>query len=135
MKTHPDLYEESIELEDLVKEYTSSKKYKELEKCLIRLVDVYNSLNYCEEDEYIEELIETHLKLINIYLIDDNKKKIIKNYYSILECYDILIQNDRNEEDLIKKYIEKVREINIELIKFNNSFDIRKEFPRLKQYI
>ena len=135
MKTHPDLYEESIELEDLVKEYTSSKKYKELEKCLIRLVDVYNSLNYCEEDEYIEELIEAHLKLINIYLIDDNKKKIIKHYYSILECYDILIQNDRNEEDLIKKYIEKVREINIELIKFNNSFDIRKEFPRLKQYI
>jgi len=135
MKTHPDLYEESIELEDLVKEYTSSKKYKELEKCLIRLVDVYNSLNYCEEDEYIEELIEAHLKLINIYLIDDNKKKIIKHYYSILECYDILIQNDRNEEDLIKKYIEKVREINIELIKFNKSFDIRKEFPRLKQYI
>lgn len=135
MNSHTDLYNESIELEDLVEEYLSSKNTIELEKVLIRLTEVYNQLNYRDEDEYLEELINTHLKLINIYLSTNDNKKIVDHYFSILNCYDLLIQNDRNQKELIDSYIIKIKEINNKLLMIDKNFNINKEFPRLKEHL
>ena len=47
--THPELYEESLRLEDLIEEYKDNNDSK-LENTLLEIIPLYEGLNYCEED-------------------------------------------------------------------------------------
>lgn len=135
MKTHPNLYDESFRLEDLASEYQENKKYKELEKVLLDLVEIYDGLNYCDEDEYIEDLIKTYKRLGEIYLVNRDNKKLINTYEKIIENYDYIIQRDIHENELLNKHIKELQEIYLLYKKLNPKKNISKEYPRLKEYI
>ena len=74
--THPELYEESLGVEDLIKEYKDNDDSK-LEKTLLEIIPLYEGLNYCEEDEYLENLNEVYNNLLTIYFRNNNENKVI----------------------------------------------------------
>ena len=133
--THPELYEESLRLEDLVEKYKITKDYKKLEKILLELSIVYDRLNYCDEDEYLEDLIKTYVKLSEIYITNNDNKKLVKTYEKIIENYDYIIQRDIHENELLNKHIKELQEIYLLYKKLNPKKNISKEYPRLKEYI
>lgn len=133
--THPELYEESLRLEDLVEKYKTTKDYKKMEKILLELSIVYDRLNYCDEDEYLEDLIKTYVKLSEIYITNNDDKKLVKTYEKIIENYDYIIQRDKKEEDLLNKHVKELQEICLLYKRLNSCKDIIKEYPRLKKYI
>ena len=65
---HEELYEESLRLKDLVATYKKSSDYNNLEETILELIEVYGSLNYCEEDEYLEEIIDLYKELTEVYI-------------------------------------------------------------------
>lgn len=133
--THPELYEESLILEDLIEDYKLSNDFNNLEKVLLEILPIYEGLNYCEEDEYLENMNEVYNELLKIYLIFLNKEKIIWCLDKLLENYDLLIQRDIGNNELINKHENSLNEM-INVYKDDLfSLDILKKYPRLKKYI
>lgn len=133
MKTHNELIDESYELEDLVSQYKSENNYEKLEETLLNLIDVYDGLNYCEEDDYLEYIIDCYTLLCEIN--KQNNSKLLIYYEKIIEYYDYLIQRDRSEGELLNKHIEKFNIVYNEFLKINNNFNLEEDYPRLKQYV
>lgn len=136
---HPEYYERSLELQDKVKEYKSNKEYDKLEETLIELIEVYSGLNFCEEDEYLEEVIECYKTLKDIYIIKKKPIEMFETYRLIIEAYDYIIQRDVHEEELKQKHINELKEIYAVLkqlyAKVNIENDIKDEFPNIAEYL
>lgn len=133
IKTHPELYEESLELEDNISLYKEQNDTNNLEKSLKELIDVYSGLNYCEEDEYLENIVNCYFELAKIY--ENNSKKLFDCYVRVVEAYDLLIQRDKGLSWLLEKHIAKVNEIYLLCNKLRPQNKILEQFPRLKSYI
>ena len=131
--THPELYDKSLDLQDAVKKFKASNKLKELEKTLLELASIYNALNFCEEDEYLEDVIDCYLQLIDVCKHDD--KKLINYYEKIIENYDYLIQRDMGDAELLINHVHSLKKTYSEYKALDQIKDILKEYPRLKRYL
>lgn len=133
--THPELYEESLRLEDLINEYKQNNDYNNLEKALLDIIPIYVGLNYCEEDEYLDNMNEVYNDLLNIYIVSLNKEKIGWSLDKLLENWDLLIQRDIGNDELINEHVNNLNEM-INIYKdYLSNLDILKEYPRLKEYV
>lgn len=133
MKTHQQLQEESWELEDLVKKYQAENNTQKLEQTLILLIEDYEGLNYCEEDDYLENMVDCYLLLANIYKNDS--KKLAQCYEKTIETLDFLIQRDKSEKHLLPKHIAKLNQIFYLFTQLNPNNTLLQEYPRIKNYI
>lgn len=136
---YSDLYEESLRLTDLVNEYKESKNYDKLEETLLQLIEVYGSLNYSDEDEYLEEVIDSYKELKDIYVLKRKIPEMLEAYRLIIEGYDYIIQRDIHQEDLKQKHINELKEV-YEVVKglyakANIKNSIKEDFPNIKEYL
>ncbi len=136
---YSDLYEESLRLTDLVNEYKESKNYDKLEETLLQLIEVYGSLNYSDEDEYLEEVIDSNKELKDIYVLKRKVPEMLETYRLIIEGYDYIIQRDIHQEDLKQKHIKELKEV-YEVLKMlyakaNVKNSIKEDFPNIKEYL
>ena len=136
---YSDLYEESLRLTDLVNEYKESKNYDKLEETLLQLIEVYGSLNYSDEDEYLEEVIDSYKELKDIYVLKRKVPEMLETYRLIIEGYDYIIQRDMHQEDLKQKHIKELKEV-YEVLKMlyakaNVKNSIKEDFPNIKEYL
>ncbi|MBR3890878.1 MAG: hypothetical protein IKJ30_02240 [Bacilli bacterium] len=136
---YSDLYEESLRLTDLVNEYKESKNYDKLEETLLQLIEVYGSLNYSDEDEYLEEVIDSYKELKDIYVLKRKVPEMLETYRLIIEGYDYIIQRDIHQEDLKQKHIKELKEV-YEVLKMlyakaNVKNSIKEDFPNIKEYL
>lgn len=133
--THPELYEESLRLEDLINEYKQNNDYNNLEKALLDIIPIYVGLNYCEEDEYLDNMNEVYNDLLNIYIVSLNKEKIGWSLDKLLENWDLLIQRDIGNNELIKEHVNNLNKMIDNYKDFLSNSYILKEYPRLKKYV
>lgn len=133
IKTHPQLLEESFMLEDEIEILKQKNDLINLEKSLIRIIEVYESLNYCEEDDYLENIIDCYVDLCEIN--KENKSKLINFYEKIVENYDFLIQRDKNEQKLLHRHVKNLNEIIKLYSSLNPTNHLTKLYPRIKKYI
>lgn len=133
--THPELYEESLRLQDLVEEYRNNNDYKRLEKVLLELDIVYDGLNYCDEDEYLDDMCDLYKELYDMYYNQNEEEKLIWCFSKMFENYDNLIQRDKGNNELIEKHKVGVKELYEKYNNLNINEDILKEYPRLKEYL
>lgn len=136
---YSDLYEESLRLTDLVNEYKESKNYDKLEETLLQLIEVYGSLNYTDEDEYLEEVIDSYKELKDIYVLKRKVPEMLETYRLIIEGYDYIIQRDMHQEDLKQKHIKELKEV-YEVLKMlyakaNVKNSIKEDFLNIKEYL
>lgn len=136
---YSDLYEESLRLTDLVNEYKESKNYDKLEETLLQLIEVYGSLNYSDEDEYLEEVIDSYKELKDIYVLKRKVPEMLETYRLIIEGYDYIIQRDIHQEDLKQKHIKELKEV-YEVLKMlyakaNVKNSIKEDFLNIKEYL
>ena len=136
---YSDLYEESLRLTDLVNEYKESKNYDKLEETLLQLIEVYGSLNYSDEDEYLEEVIDSYKELKDIYVLKRKVPEMLETYRLIIEGYDYIIQRDMHQEDLKQKHIKELKEV-YEVLKMlyakaNVKNSIKEDFLNIKEYL
>lgn len=133
--THPELYEESLRLQDLVEEYRGNNDYKRLEEVLLELDIVYDGLNYCDEDEYLDYKCDLYKELYDMYCKQNEEEKLIWCFSKMFENYDNLIQRDKGNNELIEKHKIGVKELYEKYNNLNINEDVLKEYPRLKEYL
>ena len=136
---YSDLYEESLRLTDLVSEYKENKDYDKMEETLLELIEVYGSLNYSDEDEYLEEVIDSYKELKDIYVLKRKVPEMLETYRLIIEGYDYIIQRAMHQEDLKQKHIKELKEV-YEVLKMlyakaNVKNSIKEDFLNIKEYL
>lgn len=135
LRTHPEFYEESLRLEDLIEEYKTNNDFNNLEKVLLEILPIYDGLNYCEEDEYLENMNDVYNDLLTIYISCNNKEKIIWCLDKLLENYDLLIQRDVGNIELIGMHTNALNEMVINYKDYLYDLNMFEDYPRLKKYI
>lgn len=137
MSSIQDLHNKSLELEKLVIEYNNND-IKLLENTLLELLHTYEWLNFYKEDSYLDKLVDTHQKLINLYLSNNNLQDAYNSCMNIIEVYDELIELKKEEKvklgyiDDFKGVYETMKKLS-DILEINNN--ILLEFPRLKKYL
>lgn len=109
MKTHPELREESFELEDLIEKYKASNDMENLEKTLKRMIEVLEGLNFSEEDEYLEDVVDCYAQLCQIHKSDI--QKLAEDLEKMIEVFEDLMQRDRSETNLFVRHVQKYNKI------------------------
>lgn len=134
-----ELYQESLKLTELVKEYKEKKYYDDLEETLLELTEVYSDLNRFKEDIYLEDMLIYYKELAQLYIIKQSIGELLETYWLTIEAYDFIIQRDIAKNKKIDKHIKGLNE-NYSVLKklykkLNVKDDIKQNFPNIAKYL